>query len=100
MIVLQRVRYAVPKKTQKTLKITIPENFSYHNAFADIFERFGIEAEHVKTRTTDLGSFFELTFNVTASDHIDEKALLDELRTRNGNLPVILVLREIKQPVY
>jgi hypothetical protein len=94
MIALERFRFATPRRTRKTLKITIPENFNYQNAFEDIFEKYVTDVVQKKTRTTDVGSLFEITFDLTMSNDADEKAFIDELRTRNGNLPVVLVLGE------
>jgi hypothetical protein len=94
MFVLERLRFAVLKRTFKTLKITIPENFNYQNAFDDIFQRYATDVVQKRVRTTDLGSLFEITFDVTMQNDVDEKAFIDELRARNGNLQVILVLGE------
>ena len=92
MSLLYFLRFAVPKRTRKILKITIPENFNYHNAFDHILEKYATNIVHTRVRTTDLGSLYELAFALTMSDRTDEKAMIDELRTLNGNLPIILVL--------
>ena len=92
MFVLSWIKFAVPKSTRKILKITIPENFNYHNVFDDILKKFSTHVVYKRVRTTDLGSLFELTFVLTMADRADEKALIDELRVHNGNLPIVLVL--------
>ena len=94
MLALQHFRYAAPKRTQKRLKITIPENFNHQNAFDDIFAKYSSKAEPRRIRTTDLGSLFEISYNITMPDDADEKAFLDEIRARNGNLPVILSMAD------
>jgi hypothetical protein len=42
--------------------------------------------------TADLGSLYELQYSITAKTDMDEKAFIDELRCRNGNLNITLVL--------
>ena len=37
-----------------------------------------------------MGSLFKLTYEVTLRDPTQEKAMLDELRCRNGNLELAL----------
>ena len=94
MLILHRFRYAVPKRIQKTLRITIPESFNHQNAFDNVFEKHSVLAEIRRIRTTDLGSLFEVVYNVTTPNEMNEKAFLDDIRALNGNLPVVLVLAD------
>ena len=87
------LKYAVPKKTDKILKIIIPEDFNYQGTFDGILIKYAENIIQQKVRTTDLGSLFEITFSLTIQDGTDEKAMIDEIRTLNGNLPVILILK-------
>lgn len=41
-------------------------------------------------KTTTMGSLYELRYHLTLKDQAYEKALIDDVRTRNGNLPVVL----------
>ena len=36
-----------------------------------------------------MGSLFQLTYDVTLKDQKQERAFMNELRTRNGNLDII-----------
>ncbi|MCL2014012.1 MAG: DUF4956 domain-containing protein [Oscillospiraceae bacterium] len=92
MFVMHFVRFAAPRRTRMILKITIPEDFNYHNAFDDILRRYASSISRQRVRTTDLGSLFEISFALTIMQNADEKAMIDELRSRNGNLPIVLVL--------
>jgi len=87
------LKFAVPKRTDKMLKITIPEDFNYQGTFDGILIKYATNIIQQKVRTTDLGSLFEITFNLTIQKGTDEKAMIDEIRTLNGNLPVVLILR-------
>ena len=100
MVLLQRFKYAVSRKSSKTLRISIPENFNYQSAFDDILQRYATSYTHRRTRTTDLGSLFEITFDLIVPDDIDEKTMIDELRARNGNLPIVLVIGQSQSYDY
>jgi len=100
MILLTRLRYASPRNMEKTLKITMPENFNYKHAFDDVFKKYLLNASQKRIRTTDLGSLFEVTYKVNMPDSVDEKAFIDELRTLNGNLPIILTVADTPNIPY
>lgn len=72
----------------KTLMVTIPENLDYTDIFSDIFTRRTKACELVKVKTTNMGSMFRLTYDITLKSAADEKAMIDELRCRNGNLEI------------
>lgn len=74
---------------EKNLRITIPENLDYTNIFDDIFEQYTVKADLERVKTTNLGSMFELTYKVTLQKDISEKAMIDAIRCKNGNLTVI-----------
>lgn len=42
-----------------------------------------------KVRTESMGTLFELTYQVNLPSAVPSKALLDDLRERNGNLPIL-----------
>ena len=78
----------------KTVKIVIPEDLDYTGAFDDIFEEFTKKHELIKVRTTNMGSMFSLTYNVTLKDTAKEKQMIDRIRERNGNLEVAVSKQE------
>lgn len=78
----------------KTIHITIPEDLDYTNVFDDIFEKFVQKNELVNVKTTNMGSLFKLTYNITLKDKNIEKALIDEVRCRNGNLEITISSQE------
>ena len=73
------------------LRITIPETLEYNGAFDETFARYLRSAEPVGVKTTGMGSMFRLSYKVQLKDPAEEKALIDELRTRNGNLEIALL---------
>ncbi|MBO4854438.1 MAG: DUF4956 domain-containing protein [Oscillospiraceae bacterium] len=79
------------KTEDKLLKITIPESLDYAGVFDDVFARYCARTESVGVKTTAMGSLFRLSYKVRIKDPLQEKALIDELRTRNGNLEISLL---------
>ena len=72
----------------KILNITIPENLDYGQVFDDVFAQYAESCELVRVKTTNLGSLFRLTYQITLRDAAQEKAMIDALRCRNGNLEI------------
>ena len=73
----------------RQLKITIPENLEYEGLFDDLFEKYTTSHELVRVRTTNMGTLYELTYNINLKDRNISKKFVDELRCRNGNLNII-----------
>jgi len=92
MFVLSRFNFGARKSLQKMLKVTIPENLSYEEALDEVFHKFNIVHELKKIRTTELGSLYELVYNVTIHESVNQKEFLDMIRTRNGNLDISLTM--------
>lgn len=72
----------------KTLHITIPEDLDYR-VFDKILKKYTTDYEVVQIKTTNMGSLFKLTYNLTLKDPVKEKELIDALRCRNGNLRLL-----------
>lgn len=87
-ISLTYCKFGDEKTYERQLKITIPESLDYTGLFDDILssetKRFSLE----KVRTAEMGSVYELTYSITLNGPIPSRTLLDEIRTRNGNLQV------------
>jgi hypothetical protein len=73
------------------LRITIPESLEYNGVFDETFAHFLKSVEPVGVKTTGMGSMFRLSYKVQLKDPAEEKAFIDELRTRNGNLEIALL---------
>ncbi len=90
MIAVEKMKLFEKSAAHKTLKITIPEDLNYQNAFDDILADYTKEFTLTKIKTTDLGSLFELSYKLTMENGRDEQQFLNDLRCRNGNLNIIL----------
>ena len=73
---------------QRNLHITIPENLDYNGIFDEIFETYTTKSTLIKAKTVNMGSLFDLHYEITLKNVKDEKAFLDALRCRNGNLSI------------
>ena len=73
------------------LRITIPESLEYNGTFDDIFSHYLKKIENAGVKTTGMGSMFRLSFKVQLKNPAEDKAFIDELRTKNGNLEVALL---------
>lgn len=89
-IFLNKTSFGERKSCERKLKIIIPENLDYTHIFDDLFEKYTKEASLEKVKTTNLGSMFELNYNITMTDPDKEKEFIDNLRCRNGNLTIVL----------
>ena len=92
LLVLSLSTFGENKSFSKQLKITIPENLNYQSVFDDIFDSYTQKTELRNVKTTNMGTLFELTFIVGMKTNINEKAFIDEIRCRNGNLNISLGL--------
>lgn len=94
IIVICKLGFGRLKKVEKRLKITIPEDMNYQEAFDDLFEKFTAYHGLIKVKTTNMGTLFELQFAVIMKKDIQEKEFIDSLRCRNGNLSIQLGIEE------
>ena len=78
----------------KTMHITIPEDLDYSGVFDSVLNTYTKDFELVQVKTTNMGSLFKLTYNMTLKNVGEEKNLIDELRCRNGNLEITMSRQE------
>ena len=76
---------------EKLLKITIPEDLNYNDAFDSILKTYLKNYELVEIKTTGMGSLFRLSYKVELLTKDSEKPLIDELRIKNSNLEISLL---------
>jgi len=85
------------KRNEKLLRVTIPEDYDYVGLFDDVFKKYGISASIDKIKTTNMGSLIDVTYKVTLPQDTLSKEILDEIRTRNGNLCVMVANYEAER---
>ena len=79
----------------RTMRIAIPEYLDYTGVFEDLFEKYTTSNQLTNVKTTDMGSLFRLTYNISLKDAKLEKELIDNLRCRNGNLEISISKQEM-----
>ena len=89
-LLLSKLNFGALANKNKVLVILIPEDLDYTNMFEEEFKKYLSGFELVKTRTTNMGSMYELTYQVTLKSGINEKEFIDKLRIKNGNLKISL----------
>ena len=75
---------------QAELHITVPESLRFAGAFDDLFETYTTDCRLVKTKTTNMGSLYKLTYKLELKDNRQTQEFIDQLRCRNGNLEIAI----------
>ncbi|MBO4357856.1 MAG: DUF4956 domain-containing protein [Candidatus Methanomethylophilaceae archaeon] len=82
------------KKSAKVLKVMVPEDLDYNSEIDSVINEYSDSMELVMVKSTNMGSMFRLTYNVTLKDESKQKELIDKIRVRNGNLEVAVCRQE------
>lgn len=90
VLFLSKISYGENAADIRQLKITIPEDLNYKGIFDDLFAQYTQDVTLTLVRTVNMGTLYELTYQVTLKHEIDEKEFIDQLRCRNGNLNITL----------
>lgn len=81
----------------KHLRILIPESLDYDGVFEPILKQYCKGFHLNRVRTEDYGTLLRLDYQIVMKDDKQEKALLDAVRTRNGNLNVTLTTTSVEE---
>lgn len=100
IVIMDIFRYATPRTEHFILKVTIPENLNYQNLINDILEEYSTSYRLKKVRTVDFGALFETVFYVELKKNVNQKEMIDKIRTRNGNLNIQLLFKEYEDKLY
>ena len=82
------MNYAKNKNASEILKITVPEDLNFKDAFTDLFDEYLDKYTISSIRTTNMGTLYQITYDVIPKEGIDEKAFIDALRVKNGNVKI------------
>lgn len=89
LLVLAKTPVLETDSLYRSLRIVIPEDLDYTDVFRDIFDQYTKKAEVMTVKTMNLGTMYQITYDVELKDQMQEKEMLDAIRVRNGNLTVI-----------
>ena len=57
-----------------------------------MFEKYTSEHRMSRVKTTNMGTMYELTYEVKLKDESTEKEFIDQIRVRNGNLNISMAI--------
>ena len=86
---LSFVKYGECDGQMRYLKITVPENLNYDEAFEEVLDNYCSSYEIEKVKTLSLGSLFRVDYSIVMKDTSKIKAMIDDLRIRNNNLEIV-----------
>ncbi|MEE0955885.1 MAG: DUF4956 domain-containing protein [Eubacterium sp.] len=81
-------RFGEDSKGRQILKITIPEGLDYEELFDEILRNYTSSSNLREVRTTNMGSLYKLTYEISLKPEASVRAMIDEIRTRNCNLEI------------
>lgn len=90
LAILHFLRFGECGIVEKKLTVVVPEDVDYTSIFDDIFSKYTKQCVLEKSKTTNMGSLFELVYRVVLKESTNEKELIDKIRVKNGNLKVML----------
>ena len=90
ILLLEKINFGQMQHAMRQLTIVIPESLDYEVLFDDIFDQAKNHVELAMVKTSDMGSLFKLKYIIQLNGKMTEKALMDALRTRNGNLEIAI----------
>jgi hypothetical protein len=94
---LYYVKFGKNSEKNLTLRIVVPESLNYENLFDDLLKKYCLSFAINRVRTIDFGTLFELTYHLVIKKSTKQKAMIDELRQRNGNLTITLTVQRFNQ---
>lgn len=96
-LILEKAEFGNVNSKNRLLKITIPEDLDYDKIFDDLFQKYTIHSNLECVKTTNMGTMYELSYLIEMRNMSQQKAFIDELRCRNGNLSIIMgLVKQIK----
>jgi uncharacterized membrane protein YhiD involved in acid resistance len=101
MLVLTKLRFGSGCSHAMSLKIVLPEHMDYDGIFDGVLDAYTSAHKLSRVKTTEYGSLFEITYEITMINTADSKQFIDKLRCLNGNLNIVLTVKEQNEaPVF
>lgn len=89
LVVFTLTKFGDSNPKRRTLKVSIPEELDYTEIFDDLFDKYTNNHSLIKVKLKNLGTIFQLTYDIQLKDALDEKKFIDEIRQRNANLDIL-----------
>ncbi|MBR6402350.1 MAG: DUF4956 domain-containing protein [Eubacterium sp.] len=89
-LILNVTGFGGKENEERVLKIMVPENLDFEERFDDIFTKYLDSYTYDEVKTTNMGSLYKISLKVILKSGSSVKAMMDEIRQRNGNLEISL----------
>jgi hypothetical protein len=96
IVLVNKSGFGIGKQQEMRLRITIPEDMNYQGVFDEIFTKYTTHVQLQRVKTSNMGTLFELSYDIVLKSEQNEKEMIDALRCRNGNLGISLGLKEVR----
>lgn len=90
LLIFYKTKFGEKNEGTRILKIIIPEDLDYDEVFDDIFDKYTSMCNLEQIKTTNMGSMYELKYELILKNKKDTKKFIDDLRVRNGNMKIVL----------
>ena len=97
MIIASFIRLKEKDDLVRELRITVPEDLNYAHSFDDVFDKYTKEFKLQNVKTTNMGSLYKLSYNIELRSEDDIQEFIDELRCRNGNLEISVMIPAVAE---
>lgn len=88
LMILAAVGFGKTEQGNSVLRIIVPEDMDFEGAFDDILEKYTSSASLESVKTVSMGSLYEIKYTIVMKEGTGVKAMIDDIRCRNGNLTV------------
>lgn len=90
LLIFFKTKFGEKSESIRNLKIMIPEDLDYDEVFEDILKKHTLSYNLEQIKTTNMGSMYELKYEIILKNKESSKAFIDALRVRNGNMKITL----------
>lgn len=89
-LIFYKTKFAKEDDSTQILKVIVPEDLDYEGVMNETLNKYSKEYKLTNVETTNMGSLFELKYEVLLKENVKSQEFINELRTRNGNLKISL----------
>lgn len=89
LLILPTLHFGDKYGSYLTLKITVPEDADFDGLFDDIFEKYTKSYTLQKVKLSNMGTLYDLVYEINLKTAEVPKSFIDELRCRNSNLNIV-----------
>ena len=97
MIIASLVHLKEKDDLVRDLKITVPEDLNYAHEFDDLFDEYTHNSKLLSVKTSNMGSLYKLIYRIELIHEDDVQKFIDELRCRNGDLEIAVMMPAVEE---